>query len=74
MPDVNAIDQFLSTAGDEFTQIYQTVNPPPAQSAPVTPIVYTSASPAGGAAVGVDLSSLILIVGVIVGVWWLLRK
>jgi hypothetical protein len=72
MADVNAIDAFLHTAGDEFTQIYQTVNPPATPA--VTPVVYTTASPAGGTAVGFDLGSLVLIVGVIVGAWWLLRK
>jgi hypothetical protein len=74
MPDINSVDAFITTAGDEFSQIYNTVNPPAVVAPTVTPIVYTSASPAGGSAVGIDLSSLVVIVGVIVGIWWLLRK
>ena len=72
MPDLNSIDAFIQTAGDEFTQVYQTVNPPPVPA--VQPIVYTTASPAGGSAVGIDLGSLVVILAVVAGAWWLLRR
>jgi hypothetical protein len=71
MPDPNQIDAYIQSAADGFTQIYQTIRPP--AQPPVTPVVYTTQAPAGGAALGVDLNSLVWVALIAVGVYWVLK-
>lgn len=75
--DTNSIDAFIQTSVDGFTQIYNTVSPPagqlpPGYPQPVTPLVYSVSTPAG-AAVGIDSSTLIVLLALAVGIWWLSR-
>lgn len=72
MASLSDIDNFIQSAGDEFTQVYQTINPPPAPA--VTPVVYTTAAPAGGTAIGLDANVLILVALAVLAVWLIVRK